>query len=1174
MIRLRAHLLLILGCLLAGGTILIRQSGPAASLEGLERRPKHARTEPAAEPEPVALREVSLDWNIAASHEQSSETLSSLGETLGGGVCALDFNRDGWIDLFFVGGSGHTREYGRKSWWLEAHGNRLLANRGGHRFEDVTKQAQLALPTWGMGCAAGDLDNDGLADLIVTGVKGNRVFRNVGDGTFKDVTASSGIVGDHWSTGASLGDFNGDGLLDIYVSNYILYDKGARTFERSSGFRTTVDVAFDQTLYDAEPHRLYVNRGAFRFEDVAQVMGVADAAGRSLGARWVDMNGDRWPDLLIINDHDTPNQFYINEHGEHFSRARGVYTALELAGSHDVAIADFDNDGRAELFMTRGRGRPSVLLTFSETAGRYRDLAWDRGVTSASLLPFAGWAAVHADLNNDGFLDLYVANGLPMPDADSRYVTQAQPNSLFLNDKRGSFRLQPQAEGAPRPFSSRGAIAVDLDNDGQLELVVANNNDPFEIYVGSKSKNHWLVLDLHSAQRDSATYGATITARTASSVITRTVESPQHFLSQGDPRIHLGLGSAAKVDRLEIAWRDGSVSTFSELAADQFLTIDRKASAPRSKHYQQSQSTSPSEPAAGPMAVPGLVRVLLAAQAGAGDIEGLRALWPMTSAEIRIDLLKGLPEALNPAHLALLRDALRDPAPEVRRTAVELLRRAELERAVSWLIPLFDDPDTLVQCAVAGAFRFFFDEEEAVTERKTLAIAPLIRLLESGSDPVKVCAAAALASSENERAVLPLIALVESTAEPKVKAAAVRALGLIRDTRAIEPLRALVDDAASDGVMTAASLVALSRLKDPTVTSLLDRVLTPPARAPTYANATRRYEAMAYLLGEPEGLVIPKPALDDYLRALLSKTPPSPAATGPQAAAAVAALRAIGVSRVPSLAAAAERFLVSPDADVRAHALVALSAFDSPGAQARLEARLVSESIELVRVVLPRLEERGLSASLAAKVFARPGGSQLGLEMIRRLRGRTASDALDKLLQGKRTTDEKIALLELCAESSLELSSDRLSYDEQAPLRVKAAYFACLLNDSSEADLRFAPSPQRLRTRSLLNAVLANPAQAPDERLAILLAAARHDPVVVRTWLAKEIAAIPQEHAVEALRAFESTGTADSVSDYLWSVLRDERAPEALRTGAAGALATTHRERIVEYLSSKLEPPP
>jgi HEAT repeat protein len=1167
-----SYLPLAAACVLAVCAILIHQPAPPTSLERLERRPERAGSRPDSGPVPVpvALREVSLDWNIAVEHEQSSDPLSSLSETLGGGVCAIDFDRDGFIDLFFVGGSGHTREYGRKSWWRKARGNRLFANKGGHHFEDVTEHAKLDVPMWGMACAVGDLDNDGFADLIVTGVKGNHVFRNRGDSTFEDVTARSGIVSDHWSTGASLADFNGDGLLDIYVSNYILYDKGARTFERTSGFRTAADGAFDQTLYDAEPHRLYVNAGGFAFKDVATEMGVADAVGRGLGARWVDINGDRWPDLLVINDHDTPNQFYLNEHGRHFARAGSAYAAFEVAGSHDVTIADFDNDGRAELFMTRGRGRPSVLLGYSGATGRYRDSAWDRGVTGSRLLPFGGWAAVAADLNNDGYLDLYVANGLPMPDADTRFVAQAQPNSVFLNDHYGGFRLQPQAEGAPRPYSSRGAIAVDLDNDGQLELVVANNNDAFEVYAGSGSKNHWLVLDLHSAQRDSAIYGATITAQAAGFTITRVVEAPQHFLSQGDPRIHLGLGSAARIDKLQIDWRDGGTSVFHDIAADQFLTVDRKAATLIAKRYTQPKPVHVSDASTGRAreTIPALVRILLANPAGSDNVDSLRALWPLAPAEARSELLRGLPDALDPMHLALLRDALRDPAASVRLTAVGVLRRSELERGVSWLIPLFDDPDPQVQCAATEAFRFFFDEEEAVTERKGLAISPLIRLLATGSAPVKVCAAAALASSESKRAVLPLIELASSSGDATVKVAAARALGLIRDTRAIEPLHALIDNQNSDGPTVASSLIALSRLKDPAVASRLERVLALPASSAADAASTRRYEILAYLFAEPDSLVFPKPELVRYLVNLQSK-----ASVPVKGATAIAALRAIGSSRDPSCEPAVARYLANPDSDVRAQALVALSLLDTPRARGLLEARLLVETIPFVRTVLARVEKRSLRASLATKLFARPGGAQLALDVTRDLPKEAASKALDTLLHGKRTIDETISLLELCAESSLEVHSAP-SYDARAPLRARAAYFACLLDDSPDSDTQSAQSALRLRARSLLKTVLADPLVAPDQRLTILLAAARHDPVVARTWLAKEIGELPAEHLSEALQILQSTGTADAVADYLWRVLDDAHAPDALRMQAAEALATSHRERIVEYLYSKLEAPP
>jgi HEAT repeat protein len=1170
----RQQLPFVLACLLALGGILAHQAAPVANLADLARKSTTSAT--SAPPAPFTLREVGLDWNVAAAHEQSSDPLSSIGETLGGGVCAIDFDRDGWMDLFVVAGSGHTREYGRRSWWREKHGNRLLQNKGGHHFEDVTAHAKLDVSMWGMACSVGDLDNDGFADLIVTGIKGNRVFRNHGDATFDDVSTTTGIANDHWSTGASLADYDGDGLLDVYVSNYILYDKGAKTFERTSGFRTATDGAYDQTLYDAEPHRLYHNEGGLEFKDVGREMGVADAVGRGLGARWADVNGDHWPDLFVVNDHDTPNQLYLNQGGKHFARTGAPFGTFEVPGSHDVTLADFDNDGLQEVFMTRGRGRPSILLTFVPNEDKYRDVAWDRGVAGAQLLPLAGWAAVAADLNNDGYQDLYVGNGLPLPDSNAPFVPQAQPSSLFLNDRHGNLRLQPAGPAGSRPHSSRGAIATDLDNDGQLELVVANNNDALEIYTADRSPNHWLVLDLHTAQHDAEIYGAKVTARVGKLTLTRVVEAPHHFLSQGDPRVHLGLGAASRIDELRVDWRDGSSSTFRDVAADLILTLDRKAETLVAKHFSPAAPPNASAKAkTGSIeTVQSLSHILLD---GSGDLVGidrLRELWRLAPENGRSQILKNLPEALDPMHLALVRDALRDPAPSVRLSAVTLCQRGEIERSVAWLIPLLDDPEPKVQCAVAEAFRFFFDEEEAVTQRKGLALSPLVRLLDTGSPAVKVCAAAALASSESKRAVLPLMALASSTHETSVEVAAIRALGLIRDTRALATLHTVVDDPAAHGAAVAAALVAMSRLSDPTAGSRLDQILTSAGGKSGDAPSSKRYEALAYLLEQQDAVVFPRPALVTHLQQLLARRP---AITGgsEQKTIALAALRAIAASRDPRLDAAAARFVASPDLEIRAQALIALSTLESPRAEAALASRLLVEPTGSVQSLLPRLAGDGtLHPALVAKLFGRPGGAQLVLDVMHTLPKAAASEVLDMLLRGQRTPAELDSLLALCAESNLHPEDAAPTYPKSASPATRAAYFACSLDANDDASTPAAIVQRRLRARALLAEVLDDPQLAANDRRTILLAAARHDSVVAKTWLAKELANFPKEQLLAAVRAFQTSGTASVVDDYLSSLLKNAAESDALRLQAAEALATIHRDRIVDYLYTRLESSP
>jgi HEAT repeat protein len=1146
------------------GCLLVLQPRPAASLASLSRSaaPK-ASLERAA---PLQLEDVSLDWNIAVSHEQSSDPLSSLSETLGAGVCVLDFNRDGWMDLFFVGGRGHTRDYGRQSWWQESQGNRLLVNKGNRRFEDVTAAMHLDASMWGMGCAVADLDNDGYSDLVVTGVGGNRVFRNQSGTSFEDVTSRSGVQNDRWSTGVAVADFNGDGLLDFYVSNYVRFEKGARTFERTSGFRPAADIAFDQTLFDPEPNRLYVNRGGFRFEDVAASLGVSDALGRGLGVRWLDLNGDRWPDLFVINDHDTPNQVYLNDRGRAFTRGSGENTAFEIAGAHDAAFADFDNDGRPELFLSRGRGRPSVLLAFSAVEGRFVDTAWRRGLAAQDLLAFSGWSAVAADVDNDGDLDLYLANGSTLPDADARFVPQAQPSSLYVNDGHGGFGPAPQRSDRHRAYSSRGAIAADLDNDGQLELIVASNNDPLEVLSVGGAHGNWLTVDL-SANRDVEVYGGTISVEVDGLTLTRPLGADPHFLSQGDPRLHLGLGHATHVQHLDIRWADGKRSAFRDVAVNQVVAIDRESRSLRGKTYPPPGSSRFASAVARrePEALLCLARILLSGTGGAGEIADLNALYEASPTEVRVALLEHLPAELDAPHLALVARALRDGSPSVRSTAVGILRRAELERSVGWLVPLLDDPDPGVQCAVTEAFRFFFDEEEAVTQRKALAVPALGRLLATGAARTKICAAAALAAAESPRAVLPLLDLIRGPDDDPVRSAAARALGLIRDGRAIGPLRAVVADATTGAATVAAGLVALVRLRDPNVRQLLTQILQPPG--PAAARPSRlQFEVLAQLFDAQDGSVIDRPELESYLEKLSRLVAPAPRGTGLEVA--LSQLHALAASKAPRFLSALTTAASSPSEEVQGEALLALASIDSPAAQRAFETRAIVAPSNVWRSLLMRLGKAHTSPELITRLFERPGGSDIALQLLRKEPRDVASVALSALMAKRWGKEAATSLFKACVEARLGPRKVNPAYEGSAvPAQLRSWYIQCLLQPSASRDA--SESALRLHARSLVAAVLQDSSLTREEQTSTLLATAGLDAMIAKTWLVPRLAELTLAELPPALGALGATGTAPLAHDFLLSLLNDSTKPDPVRLQAAELLAATDRERVLTALSER-----
>jgi len=1108
-------------------------------------------------PDPVVFQDISLNWEVVPTHQQTSEHLSALTETLGGGICAIDVNKDGWMDLFFIGGSGHTRHYGKKSWWHKVQGNRFLLNKQGRYFEDVSEQAGLQESIWGMACAVADFDNDGFQDLIITGVGTNQLLKNNGNTTFTDITDESGIINNRWSTGASLADFNGDGLIDIYISNYILFKKGARTFERTSGFRTT-NTSFDQTLYDPEPNRLYLNKGNFQFEEVAEKMGVANSLGRSLGAKWVDINKDSWPDLLVINDHNTPNQLFINHQGQSFSRGGDTYAPFEIAGAHDVVISDFDNNSKDEFFMSRGMGHPPVILSYDDNQQNYTDAAWTRGVAQARLLPFSGWASTAADFNNDGFLDLYVANGNTLPDIDSHFVSQAQRNSLFINNGDDGFLSQAPTSDPQHPYSSRGVISVDLDNDGQLEVIVSNNNGPLQIFKNSGAGNNWLVLDLNASFNDAEIYGARLSIKTDTLTINRTLLPPQHFLSQSDLRIHIGLGESSKVNELLINWRDGRRSVFRDIPARQYYVIDRESNTLRAQtyqvaadaHFNQSLSEYSNE------ALTSLAQLVLRSSFHEQNRDDLLTIWRHSSTVVRNEILKLLAEQWdnNPttSSLSIIKQALYDQDSGVQLNAIQLLKHAELEASVVWLIPLLNDDDINVQCAVTETFRFFFDEEEAVTHRKMLAISPLIKLLERGSPEASLCAANALAAAENKRAILPLMHQAKRHRDIAGRAAAIRALGLIRDTQAMALLRQLVQDTSSEAPIVASGLIALSRLRDPALNEIFDQVFKSDAQNPVHLSDT-----LNYLFSSPDGIVFSKTKLVTTLQQVITRAQPVDDGSQTEQRNTIATLRAISAARAPSLEPTALSFVNSADPTMSVEALIAIASPKTAASRTRFESQLLQRTPAIIETVLVRLgnDYHDYSSDFVTTLFNRPNTSSLALKLLQTLPNQKASRLLETLLREELSDKKKQSLLDVCTKAALRPRFVERSFWSHPVPDIRLQAIDCYLEygaySGSSTSTQRDIVERNVMTQMMLKTLLANPNWDNDTKNRLLIKAASNNPVIAKTMLSKRIDTLPEKWLPTALQALDSAGVTPSIEEYLWTLYRNKQRSSELRLQAA-----------------------
>jgi hypothetical protein len=507
-------------------------------------------------------------------------------ETLGSGACVFDYDGDGRLDVYFVQGGRLPGLEG-----VERPRSALYRNLGGGRFSDVTEAAGAGGPDrYGFGCVAGDVDGDGDRDLYVTHYGPDVLYRNRGDGTFADVSAAAGVGDPLWSTSAGMADADGDSDLDLYVANYVDFALENHLYcgENRPGYRTVCHPK----NYDSQPDVLYRNRGDGTFEDVSARAGVVDRDGKGLGVVWGDYDDDGDQDIYVAND-DTPNFLWRN---------RGDGTFEEVGGPAGVALsedgvpqagmgtdmADYDGDGRLDIIVTNLAEETNELYR-NDGGGLFSDRTFVSGIGPASLL-FLGFGTFFFDPDHDGDLDLFVANGHIIDNIAlySDTITFEQPMHLYRN--LGDGRFAPPAEDWGDPFRGRyvgrGAVPFDFDDDGDEDILMTQNGrPPVLLRRAGPPPAHWVTLTLAGRPPNRDAIGAKVTIEAGGRRQVRYARTALSYLSQGDPRIHFGLGDAASVDRVLVRWpgRRGALEEFSGIAVDRFATLEegRGRPAPR-----------------------------------------------------------------------------------------------------------------------------------------------------------------------------------------------------------------------------------------------------------------------------------------------------------------------------------------------------------------------------------------------------------------------------------------------------------------------------------------------------------------------------------------------------------------------------------------------------------------
>ena len=488
-------------------------------------------------------------------------------EAKGGGIAVLDADGDGDMDIYWVNGAT-----------LEAPdtggGNALYRNDGELRFTDVASAAGVLGSGWGMGAVSGDYDNDGDADIYVTCLRPNLLLRNEG-GRFDQIGTSAGVGVEMWSTGAAFGDYDLDGDLDLYVANYVEFDttaieplgtrwKGIPSFVGPLGLRP-------------QPDRLLRNDG-HRFLDVSQSAGVHDVdPGYGLGVVFIDYDADGDADIYVAND-SSPNFLFRNDGGTFSEVALAAQVSHGAMGHAQagmgVAVGDYDGDGFADLFVTNFDDDYNTLY-HNDGDGTFEDVSFASGLARPSLR-FVGFGAIFLDFDNDADLDLFVANGHVYPRIDSSGTnsTYAEHDHLFRNVGDGHFELFLPGGGSPFGSRvSRGAVAADFDNDGDLDLLVAHLNDRPALYRNDVARGNWLGVRLegHASNRDGV--GARVVLHSGSRRQVRQALRGSSFLSSEDPRLHFGLGTAHIVDSLTVYWPAGGVQRLSAIVPNRYLLV-------------------------------------------------------------------------------------------------------------------------------------------------------------------------------------------------------------------------------------------------------------------------------------------------------------------------------------------------------------------------------------------------------------------------------------------------------------------------------------------------------------------------------------------------------------------------------------------------------------------------
>jgi len=522
---------------------------------------------------PVTFSSVAPDVGINFKHENGASPQKFMPETMSAGALVFDYNDDGWPDIFLVNGGSFVSPKD-----AAAARHRLYRNNGNGTFSDATADSGITQSGFGMGACSADYDNDGWPDLYITGVESNRLYKNNGKGGFVDVTAKASAGGaGRWSSSCAFADIDNDGRVDLFVTNYVDFSVDNNKFCSGAG---DIRTYCHPNVYHSLPNILYRNNGDGTFTDITKEAGVYRSDGNGLGVVFGDYDNDGWIDIYVAND-SVPNFLFHN-------KGKGVFEEVGLRAGVSVGaegrplagmgtdMGDIDGDGLLDIIVTN-LDHETHSLYRNLGKGLFTNITFESGVGQATL-PFVGFGATFFDFDNDSDLDLAIANG-DIIDNVAQFrdnTSHEQRNLLLQNDGKGRFRDVGPASGPGFALKkvSRTLVVGDLDNDGDLDVVVGNNGQTADVLRNDGgNRNNSLLVRLIGTKSNRDGIGARVKLTMGGKVLTRHVKAGSSYQGQNDLRVHFGLEKAAQADRIEISWPSGMVDAIEAVKANQIIVV-------------------------------------------------------------------------------------------------------------------------------------------------------------------------------------------------------------------------------------------------------------------------------------------------------------------------------------------------------------------------------------------------------------------------------------------------------------------------------------------------------------------------------------------------------------------------------------------------------------------------